>query len=100
MKMLMAVYSGVNPQRVSSLLDRYHAGGYTELRNGARLVRASRVAALHGIRRRESLPVELHGAAPASSRHDATARRRAAAFSLRLSHMSSQIRNTMRSAML
>ena len=33
MKMLMAVYSGVNPQRVTSLLDRHHAGGYTEFRN-------------------------------------------------------------------
>lgn len=33
MKMLMAVYSGVNPQRVTSLLDRQHAGGYTEFRN-------------------------------------------------------------------
>ena len=34
MKMLMVVYTGANPQRVSSLLDRHHAGGYTEFRNG------------------------------------------------------------------
>jgi nitrogen regulatory protein P-II len=33
MKMLMVVYSGENPHRVTSLLDRYHAGGYTEFRN-------------------------------------------------------------------
>jgi len=33
MKMLMVVYSGSRPQRVSSLLDEYHAGGYTEFRN-------------------------------------------------------------------
>jgi hypothetical protein len=33
MKMLMVVYTGTNPQRVSSLLDRHHAGGYTEFRN-------------------------------------------------------------------
>ena len=33
MKMLMLVYSGPNPQRVSSLLDRYRAAGYTEFRN-------------------------------------------------------------------
>lgn len=33
MKMLMLVYSGVSPRRISSLLDRYHAGGYTEFRN-------------------------------------------------------------------
>ena len=33
MKMLMVVYSGSDPQRVSSLLDRHHAGGYTEFRN-------------------------------------------------------------------
>jgi hypothetical protein len=32
MKMLMIVYSGRDPQRVSSLLDRHHAGGYTEFR--------------------------------------------------------------------
>ena len=31
--MLMVVYSGENPQRISSLLDRHHAGGYTEFRN-------------------------------------------------------------------
>lgn len=33
MKMLMVVYSGPNPQRISSLLDRHQAGGYTEFRN-------------------------------------------------------------------
>lgn len=33
MKMLMVVYSGASPQRISSLLDRHHAGGYTEFRN-------------------------------------------------------------------
>lgn len=33
MKMLMVVYSGPSPQRISSLLDRHHAGGYTEFRN-------------------------------------------------------------------
>lgn len=33
MKMLMVVYSGTNPQRISSLLDRHHAGGYTEFAN-------------------------------------------------------------------
>lgn len=33
MKMLMIVYSGSAPQRISSLLDEYHAGGYTEFRN-------------------------------------------------------------------
>jgi hypothetical protein len=33
MKMLMLVYSGPAPQRISSLLDRHHAGGYTEFRN-------------------------------------------------------------------
>ena len=32
MKMLMLVYSGPNPQRVSSLLEQ-HAAGYTEFRN-------------------------------------------------------------------
>jgi len=32
MKMLMLVYSGPNPQRVSSLLDQ-HASGYTEFPN-------------------------------------------------------------------
>jgi hypothetical protein len=32
MKMLMLVYSGPAPQRISSLLDR-HQGGYTEFRN-------------------------------------------------------------------
>ena len=30
MKMLMVVYSGASPHRISSLLDRHHAGGYTE----------------------------------------------------------------------
>ncbi|HET9682705.1 MAG TPA: hypothetical protein VFP15_01305 [Gemmatimonadaceae bacterium] len=33
MKMLMLVYSGPAPQRISSLLDRPLAGGYTEFRN-------------------------------------------------------------------
>lgn len=33
MKMLMLVYSGPTPLRISSLLDRHHAGGYTEFRN-------------------------------------------------------------------
>lgn len=33
MKMLMVVYSGASPQRISSLLDAHHAGGYTEFRN-------------------------------------------------------------------
>lgn len=33
MTMLMLLYSGANPQRISSLLDRHHAGGYTEFRN-------------------------------------------------------------------
>jgi hypothetical protein len=33
MKMLVVVYSGASPQRVTSLLDRHHAGGYTEFRN-------------------------------------------------------------------
>lgn len=32
MKMLMVVYSGSSPQRIATLLDRYHAG-YTEFRN-------------------------------------------------------------------
>jgi hypothetical protein len=31
--MLMIVYSGSSPQRISSLLDAHHAGGYTEFRN-------------------------------------------------------------------
>jgi hypothetical protein len=31
--MLMVVYSGSSPQRISSLLDEHHAGGYTEFRN-------------------------------------------------------------------
>jgi hypothetical protein len=29
----MVVYSGPNPQKISSLLDAHHAGGYTEFRN-------------------------------------------------------------------
>lgn len=33
MKMLIVVYSGSNPHRISSLLDSHHAGGYTEFRN-------------------------------------------------------------------
>ena len=33
MKMLMIVYSGSRPQRITSLLDRHHAEGYTEFRN-------------------------------------------------------------------
>ena len=33
MKMLMLVYSGSSPRRISSLLDRHHAGGYSEFRN-------------------------------------------------------------------
>lgn len=33
MKMLMVVYSGSSPQRISRLLDAHHAGGYTEFRN-------------------------------------------------------------------
>jgi len=33
MKMLMLVYSGTDPKRISSLLDRCDAGGYTEFRN-------------------------------------------------------------------
>ncbi len=31
--MLIVVYSGPNPHRISSLLDSHHAGGYTEFRN-------------------------------------------------------------------
>lgn len=34
MKMLMLLYSGSSPQRISSLLDAHHAGGWTEFRNG------------------------------------------------------------------
>ena len=30
--MLMLVYSGAEPSRVSSVLDEHHAGGYTEFR--------------------------------------------------------------------
>ena len=33
MKMLMLVYSGPDPHRITALLDRQHAGGYTEFRN-------------------------------------------------------------------
>jgi hypothetical protein len=33
MKMLIVVYSGPSPHRISSLLDNHHAGGYTEFRN-------------------------------------------------------------------
>ena len=33
MKMMIVVYSGSNPRRISSLLDSHHAGGYTEFRN-------------------------------------------------------------------
>ena len=33
MKMLMIVYSGSRPQRITSLLDRHHAEGYTEFQN-------------------------------------------------------------------
>ena len=33
MKMLVIVYSGSHPQRVTSLLDRHHAEGYTEFQN-------------------------------------------------------------------
>ena len=33
MKMLMVVYSGSQPHRISQLLDQHHAGGYTEFRN-------------------------------------------------------------------
>jgi len=31
--MLIVVYSGPNPHRISALLDSHHAGGYTEFRN-------------------------------------------------------------------
>jgi hypothetical protein len=31
--MMIVVYSGSNPQSISSLLDAHHAGGYTEFRN-------------------------------------------------------------------
>ncbi len=34
MKMLMVLYSGAEPHRITSLLDRHHAGGYTEFANG------------------------------------------------------------------
>jgi hypothetical protein len=33
MKMLMLVYSGAGPKRISSLLDRHDVRGYTEFRN-------------------------------------------------------------------
>ena len=32
MKMLMLVYSGADPRRISSVLDERQAGGYTEFR--------------------------------------------------------------------
>jgi hypothetical protein len=31
--MMIVVYSGSTPHRISSLLDSHHAGGYTEFRN-------------------------------------------------------------------
>ena len=34
MKMVMIVYSGADPRRISSLLDRHPAGGYTECGTG------------------------------------------------------------------
>ena len=34
MKMLMILYSGSEPHRITSLLDQHHAGGYTEFPNG------------------------------------------------------------------
>ena len=33
MKMLVVIYSGSHPQRITSLLDRHHAEGYTEFQN-------------------------------------------------------------------
>ena len=33
MKLLMLVYSGPTPHRISSLLDQHQAGGYTEFHN-------------------------------------------------------------------
>ena len=33
MKMLMIVYSGSHPQRITSLLDQHHVEGYTEFTN-------------------------------------------------------------------
>lgn len=33
MKMLMLIYSGESPQRISALLDDHSTGGYTEFRN-------------------------------------------------------------------
>ena len=33
MKMLMLIYSGLNPNRISSLLDAHEDAGYTEFRN-------------------------------------------------------------------
>lgn len=33
MKMLMLVYSGADPRRISSVLDEHRAGGYTEFRD-------------------------------------------------------------------
>lgn len=34
MKMLILLYGGTEPHRISALLDEQHAGGYTELRGG------------------------------------------------------------------
>ena len=42
MKMLIVVYSGSTPSRISSLLDSHHAGGYTEFRNAHGLGRTGR----------------------------------------------------------
>ncbi len=42
MKMLMVVYSGSEPQRISSLLDRHHTAGYTEFRNAHGVGRTGR----------------------------------------------------------
>ena len=33
MKMLIVVYSGSTPHRISALLDDHHSGGYTEFHN-------------------------------------------------------------------
>ena len=43
MTTLMIVYGGSAPQRVSSLLDEHHAGGYTEFRNAHRLSAGERL---------------------------------------------------------
>jgi hypothetical protein len=42
MKMLMVIYSGSEPQRISSLLDRHHTEGYTEFRNAHGVGRTGR----------------------------------------------------------